>query len=81
MKHILEDLQALIGSRKIVPLHGPRAETARSVVMRVTLDARHATPLRQALIRDCAGQPWTIRVTPLRGTDRVRLVLYLPRSA
>ncbi|EEA03347.1 putative PTS IIA-like nitrogen-regulatory protein PtsN [Burkholderia sp. H160] len=49
--------------------------------MRITLDAQHATPLRRALIRDCAGQPWTIRMTPLHGTDRVRLVLYLPRTA
>ncbi|WP_232458849.1 PTS sugar transporter subunit IIA [Burkholderia ubonensis] len=49
--------------------------------MRITLDAQQATPLRKALIRDCAGQPWTIRVTPLSGESRVRLVLYLPRSA
>jgi PTS system nitrogen regulatory IIA component len=50
-------------------------------MMRITLDAQHATPLRQALIRDCAGQPWTIRIAPLHGTGRVRLSLYLPRHA
>jgi nitrogen PTS system EIIA component len=50
-------------------------------MMHVTLDAQHATPLRQALIRDCAGQPWTIRLVPLHGTGRVRLSLYLPKEA
>ncbi|MFM0056058.1 PTS sugar transporter subunit IIA [Paraburkholderia phytofirmans] len=50
-------------------------------MMHVTLDAQHATPLRQALIRDCAGQPWTIRLAQLPGTDRMRLSLYLPRDA
>jgi len=50
-------------------------------MMHVTLDAQHATPLRQALIRDCAGQPWTIRLVPLYGTGRVRLSLYLPKEA
>jgi PTS system nitrogen regulatory IIA component len=58
-----------------------RPQTSRNVMMRVTLDAQHATPVRQALIRDCVGQPWTIRVTPLSDTNRVRLSLYLPRSA
>jgi PTS system nitrogen regulatory IIA component len=37
--------------------------------------------LRQALIRDCGDQPWTIRVAPLPGTDRVRLSLYMPKTA
>ncbi|WP_244306404.1 PTS sugar transporter subunit IIA [Paraburkholderia lacunae] len=50
-------------------------------MMRVTLDAQHATPLRQALIRDCGDQPWTIRVAPLHGTGRVQLSLYLPKDA
>ncbi|MGF6545776.1 PTS sugar transporter subunit IIA [Paraburkholderia youngii] len=50
-------------------------------MMHVTLDAQHATPLRQALIRDCAGQPWTIRLAALPGAQRVRLSLYLPRHA
>ncbi|MDN7181323.1 PTS sugar transporter subunit IIA [Caballeronia sp. SEWSISQ10-4 2] len=50
-------------------------------MMHVTLDAQHATPLRQALIRDCTGQTWTIRLAPLPGTDRMRLSLYLPRDA
>ncbi|RKP48465.1 PTS sugar transporter subunit IIA [Trinickia fusca] len=49
--------------------------------MRVTLDAQHATPLRQALTRDCGDQPWTMRVEPLHGTGRVRLALYLPKAA
>ena len=63
------------------PQQVSKPDTGRDVVMRITLDAQHATPLRRALIRDCAGQPWTIRVTPLHGTDRVRLALYLPRTA
>jgi PTS system nitrogen regulatory IIA component len=50
-------------------------------MMRVTLDAQHATPLRQALTRDCGDQQWTIRVAPLHGTGRVRLSLYLPKDA
>jgi PTS system nitrogen regulatory IIA component len=50
-------------------------------MMHVTLDAQHATPLRQALTRDCAGQPWTIRLVPLHATGRVRLSLYLPKEA
>lgn len=50
-------------------------------MMHVTLDAQHATPLRQALIRDCAGQAWTIRLAPLPGTERMRLSLYLPKDA
>ena len=50
-------------------------------MMRVTLDAQHATPLRQALIRDCEDQQGTIRVAPLHGTGRVRLSLYLPKEA
>jgi nitrogen PTS system EIIA component len=50
-------------------------------MMHVTVDAEHATPLRQALIRDCGDQSWTIRLAPLPGTDRVRLLLYLPKTA
>jgi PTS system nitrogen regulatory IIA component len=50
-------------------------------MMHVTLDEQHATPLRQALIRDCHDQPWTIRIVALPGTGRVRLSLYLPRTA
>ncbi|WP_236002508.1 PTS sugar transporter subunit IIA [Paraburkholderia elongata] len=37
--------------------------------------------MRQALIRDCGDQQWTIRVAPLHGTGRVRLSLYLPKDA
>ncbi|MBV8627882.1 MAG: PTS sugar transporter subunit IIA [Paraburkholderia sp.] len=83
MKHTLTDLGIIFGVRKAEPAphRASKAATGRNVIMRITLDAQHAMPLRQALIRDCAGQPWTIRVTPLHGTDRVRLVLYLPRTA
>jgi nitrogen PTS system EIIA component len=83
MPHGLAGLRALLGlGGKAVPTRAhPRAEASRNVIMRVTLDAEHATPVRQALIRDCAGQPWTIRVAPLSGTRRVRLSLYLPRAA
>jgi PTS system nitrogen regulatory IIA component len=81
MKHSLADLKALFGLRHLAPHRALQPATGRDVVMRITLDAQHAMPLRQALTRDCAGQSWTIRVTPLHGTDRVRLILYLPRSA
>jgi nitrogen PTS system EIIA component len=85
MKHTLADLTALFGLSAPLayrPSHpASRPSACRNVVMRITLDSQHVTPLRQALIRDCAGQPWTIRVTPLHGSDRVRLVLYLPKSA
>ncbi|MBP0592586.1 PTS sugar transporter subunit IIA [Paraburkholderia sp. LEh10] len=54
---------------------------SRSVMMRVTLDAQHVTPLRRALTRDCAGQPWTIRIATLPHTGRVQLSLYLPKDA
>jgi nitrogen PTS system EIIA component len=82
--------RALVGLRTLLGLGGlgkphphgrSRATPSRNVMMRVTLDAQHATPLRQALIRDCGDQQWTIRVAPLHGTGRVRLSLYLPRDA
>lgn len=72
-------LRTLLGLGKRAA--GRRSTPSRNVMMRVTLDAQHATPLRQALTRDCSGQPWTIRVTPLHGTGRVRLSLYLPKDA
>ncbi|MEX3956936.1 PTS sugar transporter subunit IIA [Trinickia sp. EG282A] len=85
MRHRWAGLAALLGKRGKVPREHPRpltrGQTSRNVMMRVTLDAQHATPVRQALIRDCLGQPWTIRITPLAGTTRVRLSLYLPRTA
>lgn len=81
MTHTLAALRALFASGK-PPTHlRARPAPGRNVMMHVTLDAQHATPLRQALIRDCAGQPWTIRLVPLYGTDRVRLSLYLPKEA
>ncbi|WP_232833625.1 PTS sugar transporter subunit IIA [Paraburkholderia kururiensis] len=55
--------------------------TSRYVMMHVTVDPQHATPLRKALIRDCCDQPWTLRLTSLHATGRVRLSLYLPKSA
>ncbi|WP_225031916.1 PTS sugar transporter subunit IIA [Paraburkholderia sp. XV] len=58
-----------------------RRASGRSVMMRVTLDAQHVTPLRRALTRDCAGQPWTIRIATLPHTERVQLSLYLPKDA
>ncbi|HWT39613.1 MAG TPA: PTS sugar transporter subunit IIA, partial [Paraburkholderia sp.] len=33
------------------------------------------------LTRDCAGQPWTIRIATLPHTERVQLSLYLPKDA
>ncbi|SAL33586.1 nitrogen regulatory IIA protein [Caballeronia udeis] len=81
MTHTLAALRALLSSGKAPAQHRPPRAPGRNVMMHITLDAQHATPLRQALIRDCAGQPWTIRLVPLYGTDRVRLSLYLPREA
>jgi nitrogen PTS system EIIA component len=81
MKHGRLNLRDLFRLNNHASQRAAEPVARRSVVMRVTLDAQHATPLRQALIRDCAGQPWTIRQTPLAGTRRVRLVLYLPRTA
>ena len=81
MTHTLGALRALFTSVKPDAHRRSPPAPGRNVMMHVTLDAQHATPLRQALIRDCAGQPWTIRLVPLYGTGRVRLSLYLPREA
>jgi PTS system nitrogen regulatory IIA component len=81
MTHTPAGLLALLGLGKASPYGRSRPEPGRYVMMHVTLDAQHATPLRQALIRDCGDQPWTIRLAPLRGTGRVRLSLYLPKAA
>ena len=81
MTRALVGLRTLLGLRKTLPHGRSRAAPGRNVMMRVTLDAQHATPLRQALIRDCGDQQWTIRVAPLHGTGRVRLSLYLPKEA
>jgi PTS system nitrogen regulatory IIA component len=79
--HTLAGLRAFLASGKPPAHHRPRYSPGRNVMMHITLDAQHATPLRQALTRDCAGQPWTIRLVPLHGTGRVRLSLYLPKDA
>jgi nitrogen PTS system EIIA component len=81
MADVLSGLRALLrrGAAHRHP-HG-RCASERNVMLGVTLDAQHATPLRQALIRDCADQPWTIRVTQLHQSGRVRLSLYLPKAA
>ena len=81
MTHTLAGLRALFASGKPPVPCQPRPAPGRNVMMHVTLDAQHATPLRQALIRDCVGQPWTIRLVPLYGTGRVRLSLHLPKEA
>jgi PTS system nitrogen regulatory IIA component len=81
MTHPMTSLRALLGSGKSRVHPRSQATTSRNVMMHVTLDAQHATPLRQALTRDCGDQPWTIRVAPLPGTGRVRLSLYLPKTA
>ncbi|HEX7911927.1 MAG TPA: PTS sugar transporter subunit IIA [Paraburkholderia sp.] len=81
MTRALVGLRTLLGMGKTPPDGRSRAAPSRNVMMRVTLDAQHATPLRQALIRDCGDQQWTIRIAPLHGTGRVRLSLYLPREA
>ncbi|MGA3251081.1 MAG: PTS sugar transporter subunit IIA, partial [Paraburkholderia sp.] len=81
MTHPMTSLRAFLGSGKSEARPRSHATAGRNVMMHVTLDAQHATPLRQALIRDCGDQPWTIRVAPLPGTGRVRLSLYLPKTA
>lgn len=81
MTHPMTSLRAFLGSGKSAARPRPHATAGRNVMMHVTLDAQHATPLRQALIRDCGDQPWTIRVAPLAGTGRVRLSLYMPKTA
>jgi PTS system nitrogen regulatory IIA component len=74
-------LRAIFGIHSTAPAVRRRCAANRVVMMRVTLDAQHVTPLRRALTRDCAGQPWTIRIATLPGTGRVQLSLYLPRDA
>jgi PTS system nitrogen regulatory IIA component len=81
MTHTLAGLRAFLASGKPPAHRRSRYVPGRNVMMHITLDAQHATPLRQALTRDCAGQPWTIRLVPLHGTGRVRLSLYLPKDA
>src|ERR1700756_2459761 len=81
MTRALVGLRTLLGLRKTLPHGRSRAAPGRNVMMRVTLDAQHATPLRQALIRDCGDQQWTMRIASLPGTGRVQLSLYLPRTS
>jgi PTS system nitrogen regulatory IIA component len=81
MTHPMTSLRAFLGSGKSAARPRSHTTASRNVMMHVTLDAQHATPLRQALIRDCGDQPWTIRVAPLPGTGRVRLSLYMPKTA
>jgi PTS system nitrogen regulatory IIA component len=77
----MASVRALFAARKAPLQRASRPTAGRNVIMHVTLDEQHATPLRQALIRDCGDQPWTIRIAPLPGTGRVRLSLYLPKAA
>ncbi|MBN3755538.1 PTS transporter subunit EIIA [Paraburkholderia sp. Tr-20389] len=74
-------LRAIFGIHHAPEPASRRHAASRSVMMRVTLDAQHVTPLRRALTRDCAGQPWTIRIATLPHTERVQLSLYLPKDA
>lgn len=74
-------LRAIFGIHHAHEPAARRDAASRSVMMRVTLDAQHVTPLRRALTRDCAGQPWTIRIATLPHTERVQLSLYLPKDA
>ncbi|MBV8634241.1 MAG: PTS sugar transporter subunit IIA [Burkholderiaceae bacterium] len=50
------------------------------MVFHVTLPATAVAPLRQTLVRACGNLPWTIRQTAIRGSDRIRLTLQLPKS-
>ncbi len=53
----------------------------RNVTMHINIDIQHAWPLRQALVRDCEGQSWTLSVTVLPGGKRMRCSLTLPGPA
>lgn len=78
---LLARLRALVGISRPLSKGSVRPEAVSNVMMHVTLDTQHATPVRQALIRDCGDQSWTIRLAPLPGTNRMRLSLYLPKAA
>lgn len=79
--HTISDLMTLLGVSKTASLSETKHEGRRHVMVHVTIDSQHATPLRKSLVRDCAGEPWTMRMTPLRDSDRVRLTLILPKTA
>jgi nitrogen PTS system EIIA component len=80
--HTISQLMTLLGlTRTTTSLPETKHESCRHVMVHVTIDSQHATPLRKSLVRDCAGEPWTIRMTPLRDSDRVRLTLILPKTA
>lgn len=81
MTHPMTSLRALLRNSKAPVERAQLPLASRNVMMHVTLDEQHATPLRQALIRDCHDQPWTMRIVALPGTGRVRLSLYLPKTA
>jgi nitrogen PTS system EIIA component len=84
MAHPLAGLRALIRRNRSLQRaeNGarPGREPGRNVMLHVTVDAQHTTPFREALIRDCGNQQWTLRVAPLRDSGRVRLSLYLPKA-
>lgn len=81
MTHPMTSLRALLTNSRAPVERAPLPRASGNVMMHVTLDEQHATPLRQALIRDCHEQPWTMRIVAVPGTHRVRLSLYLPRTA
>jgi nitrogen PTS system EIIA component len=81
MTHPMTSLRALLRNSRAPAQRAPGPTESRNVMMHVTLDEQHAAPLRQALIRDCHDQPWTMRIVALPGTGRVRLSLYLPKAA
>jgi nitrogen PTS system EIIA component len=84
MTHPLAGLRALLKRSKAENRAEHRArpghEPGRNVMLHVTVDAQHTAPFREALIRDCGNQQWTLRVAPLRDSGRVRLSLYLPKA-
>jgi nitrogen PTS system EIIA component len=73
-------LRALLKRGKPERRADPDREAGRNVMLHVTVDAQHTTPFREALIRDCGNQQWTLRVAPLRDSGRMRLSLYLPKA-
>ncbi|HVE10136.1 MAG TPA: PTS sugar transporter subunit IIA [Paraburkholderia sp.] len=79
MAHTLGGLRALLKRGKPERRVDTRS-VGRNVMLHVTVDAQYTTPFREALIRDCGNQQWTLRVAPLRDSGRMRLSLYLPKA-
>jgi len=79
-RSLMTRLRSLFGRPPLPAEPRPRSQRDRAVVFHVTLAATAIAPLRQTLVRACGNLPWTIRQTAIRGSDRIRLTLQLPKS-